>query len=37
MKDTILIRVNETAGNPKSPLSLTYDKLTQDKKKIRQR
>ena len=34
MNDTLLIRVNETAGNPKSLLSLTYDKLTQDKKKI---
>jgi hypothetical protein len=34
MNDTLLIRVNETAGNPKSPLSLTYDQLTQDKKKI---
>ena len=33
-KDTILIRVNETAGNPKSSLSLTYDKLNQDIKKI---
>ena len=34
LKDTLLICVNETCGNPQTPLSLSYNKLTEEKKNI---